>query len=352
MSPLVSIIIPTYNRAHLICETLDSILAQTYANWECIIVDDGSTDSTENLVAGYVRKNDRFQFIKRSKELPKGGNVCRNIGLKKAKGSYVIFLDSDDVLMNFCLKHRVENIKKNHDFLVFPSKSFLYTPDDAVYIANLLNKPENDINRFLNFDYPWNISATIIKKSFIINEHILWDERLPIHQDLDFYMNILVRAPHYIKVDCTPDVAIRGGEADAGKLSTSLLSEKIVNGKIRYFINTLNYIASLKKNSKGFKLLLYAIALRLGKLLVANNYKSKLFKISYELMKQKWLLLAFYYLPDVIYLKLKNRGPLYKKALKYYPFFYKNRFKYLIIKNSTLAKITLSDYLQLEEINS
>lgn len=352
MQPLISIIIPTYNRAYLISETLDSILAQTYTNWECIVVDDGSTDITEELALDYVRLDARFQFIKRSKDLPKGGNVCRNTGLNNAKGDYVIFLDSDDILMDFCLMNRVENIKKEYDFLVFPSKSFLHTPDDAIYIANLLNKPENDIKRFLSFDYPWNISATIIKKSFLIKKYILWDERLPLHQDLDFNMNILVRKPNYIKVDCNPDVAIRGNLTDAGKLSTNLLTDKTIKGKVQYFINILYYIKLLKGGSKDFKLLLYANALRLGKLLVDNNYKRMLFTISYELMKQKWLFLAFYYLPDVIYLKLKNRGPLFKKLLSFYPIFFKNRFNYLSIKNSTLAKITLSDYLQLDEIKS
>ena len=58
---LVSIIIPTYNRAHLIGETLDSISAQTFRNWECIIVDDGSTDDTATLIANYIKKDIRFQ---------------------------------------------------------------------------------------------------------------------------------------------------------------------------------------------------------------------------------------------------------------------------------------------------
>ena len=59
---LISIIIPTFNRAHLIGETLDSVLAQTYPNWECIIVDDGSTDTTDEVVGEYVKKDSRFLY--------------------------------------------------------------------------------------------------------------------------------------------------------------------------------------------------------------------------------------------------------------------------------------------------
>lgn len=68
MKPLVSIIIPTHNREHLIGETLDSILAQTYTSWECIIVDDGSTDDKRKVTDEYIKKDNRFQYHHRSLE--------------------------------------------------------------------------------------------------------------------------------------------------------------------------------------------------------------------------------------------------------------------------------------------
>ena len=78
-APLVSIIIPTYNRAHLIGETLDSVLAQTYQNWECIIVDDGSSDNTDEVIGAYVEKDSRFKYYHRSdKDLPKEPSASRN----------------------------------------------------------------------------------------------------------------------------------------------------------------------------------------------------------------------------------------------------------------------------------
>lgn len=79
--PLVSIIIPTYNRAHLIGETLDSVMAQTYTNWECIVVDDGSTDNTAELLVVYCNKDNRFQYHHRPKDRPKGANAYRNYGI-------------------------------------------------------------------------------------------------------------------------------------------------------------------------------------------------------------------------------------------------------------------------------
>ncbi len=98
MNPLVSIIIPTFNRAYLIGETLNSVLAQTYKNWECIIVDDGSTDKTENIVTERIKADKRFQFYKRPKNKPKGANACRNYGFEQSKGLYIQWFDSDDIM--------------------------------------------------------------------------------------------------------------------------------------------------------------------------------------------------------------------------------------------------------------
>ena len=85
MQPLISIIIPTYNRAQIIGETLDSLIAQTYANWECIAVDDGSTDNTDEVLVAYCNKDTRFQYHHRPKDKLKGPNSCRNYGFTRSK---------------------------------------------------------------------------------------------------------------------------------------------------------------------------------------------------------------------------------------------------------------------------
>jgi glycosyltransferase involved in cell wall biosynthesis len=81
--PLVSIIIANYNRAHLIEETLDSIKNQSYAFFECIIVDDGSTDDSVNVIQNCILGDDRFQFFRRPKSRRKGANASRNWGFKE-----------------------------------------------------------------------------------------------------------------------------------------------------------------------------------------------------------------------------------------------------------------------------
>ena len=108
--PLVSIIIPTYNRAHLIGETLDSVLAQTYTHWECIVVDDGSTDATDEVLATYVEKDSRFQYHHRPKDRPKGANACRNYGFELSKGEFVNWFDDDDIMLEYFLQTKINHI--------------------------------------------------------------------------------------------------------------------------------------------------------------------------------------------------------------------------------------------------
>lgn len=115
--PLVSIIIPTFNRAHLIGETLDSVLSQTYTNWECIVVDDGSTDGTDTLLATYTAKDSRFQYHKRPEMHLPGGNGARNYGFQVSKGEYIQWFDSDDVMCVNLLEEQLQSLVSNNTLI-------------------------------------------------------------------------------------------------------------------------------------------------------------------------------------------------------------------------------------------
>ena len=94
MQTLVSIVIPAYNRAQKVVEALKSIQAQTYTNWEVIVVDDGSSDKTCEVVAEFAAKEHRIRLLRH--ETNRGGQAARNTGIKAAKGEWIAFLDSDD----------------------------------------------------------------------------------------------------------------------------------------------------------------------------------------------------------------------------------------------------------------
>src|SRR6516164_5521191 len=118
--PVVSVITPTKNRLKLLCETMDSVRAQTFDAWEHIIVDDGSVDGSSEEVSRRMASDSRIRYIRRTCE-QSGANVCRNIGVAESSADFIVFLDSDDLLTPSCLAHRVELIQRNPelDFATF-----------------------------------------------------------------------------------------------------------------------------------------------------------------------------------------------------------------------------------------
>jgi hypothetical protein len=117
MKELVSIITPLYNSEKLISETIESVLAQTYKNWEMIIVDDCSTDNGVNIVNKYQKNDDRIKLIKLSKN--SGAAVARNTAIKNADGRYIAFLDSDDLWYPKKLEKQIEFMKQNNYFFTY-----------------------------------------------------------------------------------------------------------------------------------------------------------------------------------------------------------------------------------------
>ena len=114
---LVSIITPSYNTGQYITKTIESVLNQTYKNWEMIIVDDCSTDNTDEVVSPYLVDN-RIKYIKKDKN--SGASVSRNIALREAKGKWIAFLDSDDLWLP-------EKLEKQIAFMKLKDYKFSYT---------------------------------------------------------------------------------------------------------------------------------------------------------------------------------------------------------------------------------
>ena len=139
----VSLLTPSFNREDLIAETLDSIQGQTYPHWESIVVDDGSSDRTKEIVSIYAARDPRFKLIDRERG-PKGACTCRNIGVKQSNAHYVMFLDTDDIIEPFCLEQRVGAMETRPelDFAIFPGLMFEKVPHDLGLWWNI-DKPED-----------------------------------------------------------------------------------------------------------------------------------------------------------------------------------------------------------------
>jgi glycosyltransferase involved in cell wall biosynthesis len=185
-TPLVSIIIPTYNRTHLIAETLDSILAQTYTNWECIVVDDGSTDETDKLLAAYREKDSRFQYHHRPADRPKGANACRNYGFEISNGEYINWFDSDDLMVFNKIKLKLKTIEETGADVVI-SRTKYY--NNNIFYSSSLNKKNITLRNYLLQEINWLTVDALIKKSVVKN--IKFNEKLKSNQEYNFFSKML-----------------------------------------------------------------------------------------------------------------------------------------------------------------
>lgn len=114
--PLVSVVVPAYNRAVSITGCLRSVQVQTYRDWEVIVVDDGSSDETPRMVAQLMRNDDRIRLIRQT--LNRGAQAARNIGIRAASGKWITFLDSDDQFLPYSLEARLELARREKVFVV------------------------------------------------------------------------------------------------------------------------------------------------------------------------------------------------------------------------------------------
>jgi hypothetical protein len=183
----------------LLAETLDSVAAQTFAEWEHIVVDDGSDDGTGEMVAARAEADPRLRYIVRD-TTPSGANACRNIGIRAATASFVVMLDSDDVLSPDCLDRRVRAIRRNRDldFATFQGGVFNEQPGD---LGRVLNGEMigDDLCRFLYVDEaPWQTSAPIWRRASL-QRLGLFDESLLSWQDIELHVRAIASGCRYIR---------------------------------------------------------------------------------------------------------------------------------------------------------
>ena len=107
---LVSVIVPCYNQSEYIAETLESVLGQTYKCWECIIINDGSTDNSEEIILSFCKKDSRFKYIYQKNQ---GIVVARNNAIKQCHGRYILPLDGDDIILKEYLELAVKKLDEN-----------------------------------------------------------------------------------------------------------------------------------------------------------------------------------------------------------------------------------------------
>lgn len=221
MTPLISIIIPVFNREVIIKDTLNSIAGQTYVNWECIIVDDGSTDKTENTIEEYSQNDARFTFVKRPKHLEKGANACRNYGFTLAKGDYINWFDSDDIMKPNFLEEKVKQFKPEIDAVVHRNN---YANYQLIEFRDSKFEFENGKSLFYNYameNIEIQTCGFMWKRSFL-KDKMLFDASIQRYQDNEFHIRMLAVKTLKVKVLDMVLATIRSGDGHDSQISAKV----------------------------------------------------------------------------------------------------------------------------------
>ncbi len=191
----ISIITASYNYENYIKETIESVIAQTYKNWELIIVDDGSTDNSVSVIKSYCKKDDRIKLYTHENNINKGLKDTLLLGLEKAKNDFVVFLESDDTITPDYLEKKVKIIKEN------PNVKFIINDVNLmgeVEEKNRLNKHFKITDRILkSAEQPLDLSCEMYKLNYIVSFSVVMCDK-NIFTNLDFDTPIKPLLDYYL----------------------------------------------------------------------------------------------------------------------------------------------------------
>ncbi|MEH1008499.1 glycosyltransferase family 2 protein [Winogradskyella sp. ECml5-4] len=310
---LVSIVIPTFNRANLISETLDSVLAQDYTNWECIVVDDGSVDHTEALLTSYCKKDSRFKYIKRPKDRPQGGNAARNFGFEHSKGEFVQWFDDDDIMEENYLSERLAVFTKEKKIVICSG----YSTDENLNIINeiILKTDVNLYKEYALWKFEIYTPSILFRRVFLENKP--FNETIIRGQETELFTRFffLLNPKDYIVIN-TPLFYYRSHTKS--KTETSQKYNKVYKENL-FFISKSNFDRALELEDLDLIYFYYKLLIKQFFRSVDNTHNSNAQKIIKFLIKRlnnknlflKLKLMLF----SRIYLLLK-KGNILKKHLR------------------------------------
>ena len=235
-NPTISIIVPIYNTGAFLRECIDSIVGQSYSDYELILVDDGSTDECSIIEEHYAEKYDNIMILHSNSGCV---SSARNMGIEHAKGKYILFVDSDDYLKPDCLKILHETITK------FPEADFVQAPFSVLAKSNItprskrfetLDKYANRIWNGIDYltmmtftiTYPWN---SLIRRSFLENAQLRFNPNLTAQEDLLFIVEIFINGAKGILIKEPTYVYRFGRDGSLTSIKSNLTPNEIAKRK-------------------------------------------------------------------------------------------------------------------------
>lgn len=188
MKNKISVIIPAYNTADVISRTLKSVKQQTYPHYEIILINDGSTDGTKEIIDNYAKNRNNIIVYHQSNQ---GVSVARNKGIELATGEFICFLDSDDTYKPTFLEEMIKRQQETNANVVYCGYNRVFK-DQSIREYPIKFAEGNILSSFLDDNYYFSFSCTLIKKQLLIKNKIIFDRSKYLAEDILFIMKVLI----------------------------------------------------------------------------------------------------------------------------------------------------------------
>lgn len=272
--PLVSIVVPCYKQAHFLNEALQSVLEQTYSNWECVIVNDGSPDNTAEIAKQWTEKDIRFKYLyQENRGLPS----ARNMGIKNSLGEFVLPLDADDILHPDYLDKTVTVLKEKDNIGVVSSYRYFFIKNKANIVYEYKATGSNYCD--LMFENKLMPSSLYRKKCW--EEVGGYDESMKKgFEDWEFWLNITKRGWEFTFVE---EFLFYYRKAKESMLVDTINNHAEIN--MEYIFRKHKELYTKHFDNTAEVLFYYIKTHRLGKMQIKNSLEYKIGKVIMKLYK-------------------------------------------------------------------
>jgi len=316
--PLVSIVIPLDNGEKYLAECLDSVFAQTYPNWELVIINDGSSDGTENVILRYQDK--RIKYL--PNHTNKGIIFSLNRGLQESNGVYIARLDADDVALPSRIEKQVEFLTKNPEYVM--CGTYFQTIDSSGRFLKKVEFPANnrDAQSFLLLHNCFCHSSIMMRTN--IAKELRYDENFQICEDYDLWVRIsrigkIINLPEFTTLYRVHENNISTRKSEIMFMHVNEINKRILDGlgieysktELDAHSNALNYHASFFKEPESLRILENWMMKLFSFLKKNGNYNAFL---CYKVLTEKWIV--------VTYNSRNYKKMLFNKLMAVYPTIY------------------------------
>jgi glycosyltransferase involved in cell wall biosynthesis len=254
-----SVIIPTYNRSSLVMNAIHSVLDQTYKNLECIVIDDGSIDETEENILRI--KDERLKYYKNRNY---GRGYARNFGFTKSTGDYINFLDSDDELLPQHLFEANKFLLENNTPLMYQFAKIV-DGNNNIVLEERVENYNNIKNDFIRNGNLFMMCGVIMSKKIFENDKFCEDRRLAVGEDYEFWLRLVFKYEARINPITTSVVYDhKGRSVREGDIEKLILSSRMLLSQIKYSENHSAFVKDkikfIRSNSYSYVALHSALA--------------------------------------------------------------------------------------------